>query len=142
MAKTMQCNVVSAEESIFEGKVSMLIAAATEGDMGITPGHTPLIAGLQPGPVRAILEDGSEEVFYVSSGFIEVVPNTVTVLADTATRAADVDEAAVKEAQARVRKEMAENAADFDFSRATVELSEMAARIRVVQQAKGKKGGM
>jgi len=136
MAKTMQCNVVSAEESIFEGSVSMLIAAGSEGDLGITPGHAPLITGLQPGPVRVVKEDGEEDVFYVSGGFLEVVPNTVTVLADTALRAADLDEAAALEAQERVRKEMAEQSAEFDYGRAQLELAEAAGRLRVLQQLK------
>ena len=136
MAKTMQCNVVSAEESIFEGSVSMLIAAGSEGDLCITPGHAPLITGLQPGPVRVVKEDGEEDVFYVSGGFLEVVPNTVTVLADTALRAADLDEAAALEAQERVRKEMAEQSAEFDYGRAQLELAEAAGRLRVLQQLK------
>ena len=136
MAKTMQCNVVSAEESIFEGSVSMLIAAGSEGDLGITPGHAPLITGLQPGPVRVVKEDGEEYVFYVSGGFLEVVPNTVTVLADTALRAADLDEAAALEAQERVRKEMAEQSAEFYYGRAQLELAEAAGRLRVLQQLK------
>ncbi len=136
MAKTMQCNVVSAEESIFEGSVSMLIAAGSEGDLGITPGHAPLITGLQPGPVRVVLENGEEDVFYVSGGFLEVVPSTVTVLADTALRAHDLDEAAALEAQERVRKEMAEQSAEFDYGRAQMELAEAAGRLRVLQQLK------
>ena len=136
MAKTMQCNVVSAEESIFEGSVSMLIAAGSEGDLGITPGHAPMITGLQPGPVRVVKENGEEDVFYVSGGFLEVVPNTVTVLADTALRAADLDEAAALEAQERVRKEMAEQSAEFDYGRAQLELAEAAGRLRVLQQLK------
>ncbi|MGB0957631.1 MAG: F0F1 ATP synthase subunit epsilon [Litorivicinus sp.] len=134
MAKTMQCNVVSAEESIFEGSVTMLIAAGTEGDLGITPGHAPLITGLQPGPVRVVLDNGDEDVFYVSGGFMEVVPGVVTVLADTALRAHDLDEAAALEAQERVRKEMAEQSAEFDFGRAQMELAEAAGRLRVLQQ--------
>ena len=136
MAKTMQCNVVSAEESIFEGSVSMLIAAGTEGDLGITPGHAPLITGLQPGPVRVVMENGEEDVFYVSGGYLEVVPSAVTVLADTALRAHDLDEAAALEAQERVRKEMAEQSAEFDYGRAQIELAEAAGRLRVLQQLK------
>jgi F-type H+-transporting ATPase subunit epsilon len=136
MAKTMQCNVVSAEESIFEGSVSMLIAAGTEGDLGITPGHAPLITGLQPGPVRVVMENGEEDVFYVSGGYLEVIPSAVTVLADTALRAHDLDEAAALEAQERVRKEMAEQSAEFDYGRAQMELAEAAGRLRVLQQLK------
>lgn len=134
MAKTMQCNVVSAEESIFEGEVTMLIGAGSEGDLGITPGHAPLITALQPGPVRVIYDGGEEDVFYVSGGFLEVVPGVVTVLADTALRAHDLDEAAALESQERVRKEMAEQSAEFDYGRAQLELAEAAGRLRVLQQ--------
>ena len=134
MAKTMQCNVVSAEESIFEGEVTMLIGAGSEGDLGITPGHAPLITALQPGPIRVVLDSGEEDVFYVSGGYLEVVPGVVTVLADTALRADDLDEAAALESQERVRKEMAEQSAEFDYGRAQLELAEAAGRLRVLQQ--------
>ena len=132
----MQCNVVSAEESIFEGSVSMLMQQAPKVTWVITPGHAPLITGLQPGPVRVVMENGEEDVFYVSGGYLEVVPSAVTVLADTALRAHDLDEAAALEAQERVRKEMAEQSAEFDYGRAQMELAEAAGRLRVLQQLK------
>jgi len=93
MAMTMHCDIVSAEKSIFSGLVEMVIAAGSVGDLGIAPGHAPLLTGLKPGIVRLIMADGEEEVFYVSGGYLEVQRGTVTLLTDTATRAVDVDEA-------------------------------------------------
>ncbi len=134
MAKTMQCHVVSAEESLYSGEVQMVIAAGDLGDLGITPGHAPLITTLKPGPVRLVFEDGSDELFYVSGGFLEVVPTQVTLLADTAERADNLDESAALQAQEEVKRLLAEQQADFDYSRAAVELAEAVARIRVIEQ--------
>ena len=134
MAKTMQCNVVSAEESLYTGDVQMVIATGDLGDLGITPGHAPLITTLKPGPVRLVFEDGSDELFFVSGGFLEVVPSKVTILADTAERAENLDEAAAIHAQDEAKRLLEEQHADFDYSRATVELAEAVARIRVIEQ--------
>ena len=94
MAITVHCDIVSAEKSIFSGLVEMVVAHGTLGDLGIAPGHAPLLTALIPGPVRLIMEGGEEEVFYVSGGFLEVQRGVVTLLTDTALRADDVDEAA------------------------------------------------
>jgi len=134
MAKTMQCNVVSAEESLYTGDVQMVIATGDLGDLGITPGHAPLITTLKPGPVRLVFEDGNDELFFVSGGFLEVVPSKVTILADTAERAENLDEAAAIHAQDEAKRLLEEQHADFDYSRATVELAEAVARIRVIEQ--------
>ena len=91
MAKTIQCDIVSAEKSIFSGEVAFMVVAGNMGEIGIAPGHAPLLTDLLPGPVRLDLEDGTEEVFYVSGGFLEVQPKKVTLLADTAARAHDVE---------------------------------------------------
>ena len=98
MSFTMQCDIVSAEKSIFSGPVEMVVASGSLGDLGIGPGHAPLLTALIPGPVRLIKEGGGEEVFYVSGGFLEVQSNAVTLLTDTAQRADDVDEAAAVKA--------------------------------------------
>lgn len=134
MAKTMHCNVVSAEESLYSGDVQMVIATGDLGDLGITPGHAPLITTLKPGPVRLVFENGSDELFFVSGGFLEVIPSQVTILADTAERAENLDEAAAIHAQEEVKRLLEEQHADFDYSRATVELAEAVARIRVIEQ--------
>ncbi|NBS11253.1 MAG: F0F1 ATP synthase subunit epsilon [Gammaproteobacteria bacterium] len=131
---TMKCHVVSAEESLYEGTIQMAIAAGELGDLGITPGHAPLITALKPGPVRLILEDGEETLFFVTGGFLEVIPSQVTILADTAERAESIDEAAVIQAKEEARRLLTEQQADFDYSRASVELAEAVARLRVIEQ--------
>jgi len=98
MAMTVHCDIVSAEEELFSGLVEMVIAHGNLGDIGVLPGHAPLLTDLKPGPVRVIKQGGEEEIFYISGGFIEVQPNMVKVLADTATRAKDIDEAAAQAA--------------------------------------------
>ena len=95
MAHTMKCKVVSAEQALYEGDVEMVIASGDLGDLGITPGHTPLITSLKAGPVRLVFEDGEDELFFVSGGFLEAIPFQVTILADTAERADNLDEAGV-----------------------------------------------
>lgn len=86
MAHTMKCTVVSAEQALYEGDVQMIIASGDLGDLGITPGHAPLITSLKPGPVRLVFDNGEDELFFVSGGFLEVIPSQVTILADTAER--------------------------------------------------------
>ena len=93
MASLMNCSIVSAEQEIFSGKVTMVVASGSEGDLGILPGHAPLLTGIKPGPVRLKLEDQTEEIFFASGGYLEVQPSGVIVLADTAIRADDMDEA-------------------------------------------------
>ena len=99
---TMQCDVVSVKESIYSGAVTMLIAKGAGGELGILPGHAPLVTLLQPGPIRVLLENGTEEIVYVSGGVLEVQPHVVTVLADTAVRAENLDEATVKGAMQKI----------------------------------------
>lgn len=134
MAMTMHCDIVSAEKKIFSGLVEMLVATGSLGDLGIAPGHAPLITGLNPGPVRLILRDGEEEVFYVSGGFLEVQRGVVTVLADTALRADDVNEAAAIEAKEEAERAMTDQTADFDYGRAAAQLAEAAAQLRALRQ--------
>ncbi|WP_111498379.1 MULTISPECIES: F0F1 ATP synthase subunit epsilon [Marinobacter] len=134
MAMTIHCDVVSAEQKIFSGLVEMLIAAGSEGDLGIAPGHTPLLTALKPGPVRVIKQGGEEEILYVSGGYLEVQSNLVTLLADTAERAKDVDEAAAQEAQREAEKALANKTSEFEYSRAAAELAEAVAKLRTIQQ--------
>jgi len=133
---TMHCDIVSAEKSIFSGLVEMVVAAGSLGDLGIAPGHAPLLTALIPGPVKLTLSGGEEEVFYVSGGFLEVQRNTVTLLTDTATRAGDVDEAAAIKAMEDAEKAMANQGAEFDYSTAAVQLAEAAAQLRALRQIK------
>ncbi len=134
MAATMQCDIVSAEKEIFSGRVTMVIATGTIGELGILPGHAPLLTGIKPGPVTLRFEDGEEDVFFASGGFLEVQPGIVTVLADTALRADDIDEAAAVESRDRAERDLSEQAADFDFSMATAQLADAAGRQRTLEE--------
>jgi F-type H+-transporting ATPase subunit epsilon len=132
----MQCDIVSAEESIFSGDIEMVIAAGSLGDLGISFGHAPLLTALIPGPVRLILDGGEEEVFYVSGGFLEVQRDAVTLLADTALRAADVDETAAAKAVEDAETAMANQGADFEYGAAAAQLAEAVAQLRALKQIK------
>ncbi|MCB1644551.1 MAG: F0F1 ATP synthase subunit epsilon [Pseudomonadales bacterium] len=134
MASTVQCNIVSAEREIFSGLVEMVVATGTLGELGIFPGHTPLLTGVKPGPVRLRLEGGQEEVFFASGGYMEVQPHAITILADTAIRADDIDEAAAVEAQRKAEQELADNRADIDFGRVSADLAEQAAMLRTIRK--------
>ena len=134
MATTMQCDIVSAEKEIFSGRVTMVIATGSIGELGILPGHAPLLTGIEPGPVTLRLEDGGEDVFFASGGFLEVQPGIVTVLADTALRAEDIDEAAAIEVRERAERNLSEQAADFDYSLATAQLADAAGRQRTLEE--------
>lgn len=134
MGMSVHCDIVSAEEQIFTGLVEMVIAAGSEGDLGIAPGHTPLLSRLKPGPVRITHQGGEEDVYYVSGGFLEVQPNLITILADAALRADDMDEAAALEAKKEAEKAMANKTGEFEYSKAAVQLAEAVAQLRTIQQ--------
>lgn len=139
MASTVFCSIVSAEEEIFSGQVEMVVATGTIGELGILPGHTPLLTGVKPGPVRLIMEGGEEEIFFASGGYIEVQPASITILADTALRADDLDEAAAVEAQKKAQTELADQKADIDFARVAADLQEQAALLRTIQKIRDRK---
>lgn len=134
MAMTMHCDIVSAEKQIFSGMVEMVVATGTLGDLGVAYGHAPLLTELIPGPVRCVLRDGGEEVYYVSGGYLEVQSTTVTILADTAIRASDVDEAAAQQAIDDVQQAIANKDAEFEYSRAATQLAEAVAQLRALKQ--------
>ncbi len=140
MAMTVQCNIVSAEREIFSGLVEMVIATGALGELGIAYGHAPLLTSLRPGPVRVIKQDSSEEIFYVSGGFLEVQPYSISVLADTALRAGDVDEAAAVLAQQTAQQELNNKSTEFDFARASIQLAEASAQLRTLQAIRKKAG--
>ena len=139
MASTVFCSIVSAEEEIFAGQVEMVVASGSIGELGILPGHTPLLSGIKPGPVRLILEGGEEEIFFASGGYIEVQPTYITILADTALRADDLDEAAALEATRKAEQELSDQRADIDFARVAADLQEQAAMLRTIQKIRNKK---
>lgn len=136
MATTIHCDIVSAEKEIFSGRITMISATGTIGELGILPGHAPLLTGIRPGPVRLTMEDGEEEVFFASGGFLEVQPGVVTILADTAARAEDLDEAAAIEAQEAAERAIQDQAADFDFSLAASQLANAMAQQRTLEELK------
>jgi len=140
MAMVVQCDIVSAEQQIFSGQVEMVVAAGSEGDVGVSYGHAPLLTGLKPGPIRVIKQGGEEEVYYISSGYIEVQPNQVTVLADTALRAEEMDEAAALKAKEDAEKNITNQGAEFDYSAAAVQLAEASAQLRTLQAIRKKMG--
>ena len=141
MATTISCHVVSAEEEIYSGEVIAVNATGALGGLGILPGHAPLLTPLIPGPVVLRDEQGEEIVVYVSGGMLEVQAKEVNILADTAIRAHDVDEAAALEAQKQAEHALADASADMDYTSAMVQLAEAAAQLRTLQALKKKLGG-
>ena len=135
--KLMDLDIVSAEASIFNGKVKSIVVTGKIGELGIHPGHTPLLTALKPGQLFAVLEDGTDEVFYLSGGMLEVQPNAITVLADTALRAEDLDEAAAAAAKERAEKELAKQKEGIEYSKAIVELAEAVAQLRAIKKLRG-----
>ncbi|OGT47155.1 MAG: F0F1 ATP synthase subunit epsilon [Gammaproteobacteria bacterium RIFCSPHIGHO2_12_FULL_41_20] len=133
---TLRLDIVSAEKQIFSGEVEMVHATGELGEMGIAPGHSPLLTSLQPGHIYVMLPNKEEEVFYVSGGMLEVQPFIVSVLADTAARAKDLDEAKAFAAKEHAQKVLSEKGVDIDFAKAAIELAEAAAQIRAIQRLK------
>jgi F-type H+-transporting ATPase subunit epsilon len=140
MAMTIHVDIVSAEAGIFSGTVEMVFAPAMMGELGIMPRHSPLLTQLKPGQVRVIKQGGDEELFYVSGGVLEVQPHVVTVLADTALRARDVDEAAALEAKQRAEQELKDNKSELEYARAQAELAEAVAQLQTIQNLRKKRG--
>ena len=137
MAMTIHCDIVSAEEEIYSGLVEMLVATGNEGELGVSYGHAPLLTGLVPGPVRIVIQGGEEQVYYVSGGFLEVQPGVVTILADTALRGEQLDEAAALAAQQEAEEALKGASEETDVARASAELVEARARYRAAQKLKG-----
>jgi F-type H+-transporting ATPase subunit epsilon len=138
MAMTIHVDIVSAESEIFSGTAEAVFASAVMGEVGIYPRHTPLLTRLKAGEVR-ILKDGKEEQFYVSGGMLEVQPHVVTVLADTALRAGDVDEAAALQAKEAAERALKDKSAKRDLAEAQKELAEAVAQLRAIERMrKGK----
>jgi F-type H+-transporting ATPase subunit epsilon len=135
---TVNLNVVSAEEQLFSGAIESLQITGSEGELGIMPGHAPLLTSLKPGMARIVKKDGTEEVIYLSGGMLEVQPNNVTVLADVATRVADLDEQAALDAKQRAEEHINTNSGDVDYAEVAGELARAVAQLRVIQAAKKK----
>jgi len=140
MPITFQLDIVSAEKSIFSGSVDSLIATGELGELGISPGHAPLLTSLKPGTVTVKDHEGKEESFYVSGGMLEVQPHITTILADTATRADDVDEAAAIAAKEAAEAAMTDQNSEIEYSKAASELAEAVAQLRTLQAIRKKAG--
>ena len=134
MTKTVTCDIVSAEEALFSGEVSWMTVMGSQGELGVKPGHAPLLTEITPGPVHLHCADGSETVFYLSGGYIEILPTEIKILADTALRAEDLDEAAAEEARQKAAKDLLTQKGDFDYSQAASQLAEAAAQLRTLRE--------
>jgi F-type H+-transporting ATPase subunit epsilon len=131
---TIRCDIVSAEEEIFHGNAQMVIATGEMGELGIAPRHAPLITLLKAGQVRVQLENGEEQFFYVSGGILEVQPNVVTVLADTAIRAKDLDEAAARRAKDEAERALANRSDALEVAQAQVQLAQAMAQLQALER--------
>ncbi len=135
MAMTIHVDVVSAEESIFSGLAEFVVLPGEGGELGILPGHMPLMTRIKPGTVRLKLPDQeAEELFFVAGGMLEVQPNMVTVLADTAIRGKDLDEAKALDAKRHAEEAMADRSSELDYARAQAELAEAIAQLEAIQK--------
>jgi F-type H+-transporting ATPase subunit epsilon len=134
MASTIRVDIVSAEAEIFHGQASLVVASGEMGELGIAPHHAPLITRLKPGPVRVIQEGGEEQFFYVSGGILEVQPQVVTVLADTAMYAKDLDEVAAKKAKEDAERLLANRTDAQEVAQAQAQLAQAAAQIQALQR--------
>ena len=136
---TIKVDIVSAEGEIHSGEASMVFAPASEGEVGIAPRHAPMLTTLKPGEVRVQDEEGTEQAFYITGGIIEVQPTRVMILADTALRGDQLDEAAALAAQQEAEKALEGASQETDLARAQAELEEARARYRAAQKLKGKR---
>ena len=140
MTMTIHVDIVSAEEAIYSGLAEMLFAPAELGEVGIAPRHAPLITKLVPGEVRVKLETNESLSFYVSGGMLEVQPHIATVLADTAVRAKDIDEAAALAAKARAEEMLSDKSGQIDYAKAQAQLLEAMMQLRTLDRLR-KRGG-
>ena len=134
MAMTIHVDVVSAEESIFSGLAEFVVLPGEAGELGILPGHMPLMTRIKPGAVCVKLQDGKEELIFVAGGILEVQPGLVTVLADTAIRGKDLDEAKAIEAKKKAEEAMSSRESAMDYARAQAELLEAVAQLAAIQK--------
>jgi F-type H+-transporting ATPase subunit epsilon len=138
MADTIHVDIVSAEGEIFAGEASMVFVPGSQGELGIYPRHAPLLTTLKPGVVRVQTEGHEDQAFYVGGGMLEIQPHLVTVLADTAARARDLDEAAARAAKQRAEDAVRERTDKVDLAEAQTELLRAIAQIRAIEQLRKK----
>ena len=137
---TIRVDVVSAEEQVFSGEAKFVVLPGELGELGIYPQHTPLLTRIKPGAVRILRADNdTEELVFVAGGILEVQPHTVAVLADTAIRGSDLDEARALEAHKKAEEAKQNAKSDLDLAKATAELSSLAAQIAAIRKLRGGK---
>ena len=136
---TIQVEIVSAERALFSGEATMVVAPGKDGDLGIAPRHTPLLTSLRPGDIEVFKSEGDKEFFYVTGGILEVQPYLITVLADSALHAAELDEEAISEAKNEAEKALKKATQKEELEHAQAVLAEAAARYNAVKKLKGKK---
>jgi F-type H+-transporting ATPase subunit epsilon len=134
MAMTIHVDVVSAEEMIFSGLAQFVVLPGEAGELGILPGHMPLMTRIKPGAVRVQTQEGKEELIFVAGGLLEVQPGLVTVLADTAIRGTDLDQAKALEAKKLAEEAMVNRGSEMDYARAQVELAEAIAQLAAIDR--------
>jgi F-type H+-transporting ATPase subunit epsilon len=139
--KTMRVEIVSAETDIFSGQAAHVILMGSLGELGIYPGHTQLLTALKPGPVRIVKPEGEDEILYISGGIVEVQPNLITILADKAIRAVDLDEMAALEAKQHAEHVLSDKQADIDYAKASIELAQAVAQLQAIAKWKQKAAG-
>lgn len=140
MAMTVHVDIVSAEAEIFSGQAEMVFAPAVLGEVGIAPGHAPLLTPLAAGEVRLQLANGKSEAFYINGGMLEVQPKVVTVLSDTALRAADLDEEAAMRAKSAAEEALQNRSAEMDYAKAQAELAQAVAQLQTIQKLRRRTG--
>lgn len=137
MSKSIQCSIVSVHETLFSEKIRYIIVTGAYGDLGIHPGHAPLLTTLPPGTARVMKENGQEDVLFISGGYLEVQPDSVILLADVAMRAAELDEEAALAAKQHAQQQLGDNLPDLDHTRALKELNEALARLHAIHMLRG-----
>ena len=137
--KTIRLDIVSAEEELFSADVQMVFAPAMMGEVGVSPRHTPLMTKLKAGDVRAQISDTETKTFFISGGLLEIQPNSVTILSDTAIREDDLDEERAKQAESKAREAMENSGSDMDLVKAKTELAQAAAQLKLIKKLKGKR---
>ncbi len=137
---TIQVEIVSAEQEIWSGEGSMVFAPGEMGELGIAPNHTPLITRLKPGDVRVQQENGEQQFFFISGGLLEVQPHIVTILSDTAIRAADLDQAAAEQAQKHAEEAIRDQTSAMEYAQAKAELVNAVAQLRAIEKLRQLKG--